>query len=63
MKPNPVSQTQLARAAGVHPQTVNKFLRGIPVRSDARDRLRATLEKLGAIDVAELETEDESHAK
>jgi transcriptional regulator with XRE-family HTH domain len=57
-KANPVSQTQLAKASGVHPQTVNKFLRGVPIRSDALARLQATLKRLGAIDLAELDTDE-----
>jgi hypothetical protein len=59
MKANPVSQTSLTKMSRCHHQTVSKFLRGIPIRSDAERRLRLTLEKIGAVDTADL-TEDES---
>jgi hypothetical protein len=54
MRKNPYSQTQIAKFAGVHHRTANKFFRGQPVRADAALRLEKTLEALGVVDVAPL---------
>jgi hypothetical protein len=58
MRKSRFSQAQLAAASGVHPRTVNKFLRGQPIRSDAAARLNKTMKKLGVVNMAESGDQD-----
>jgi len=46
---DPFEPKRLAKLACADPRTVDKYLRGVPIRSDARRRIRFVLKKLGVV--------------